>query len=114
MKRFDSRTIRVVGIAVAVLVAPAVISVLPGVLVLGVLPAMIGLALLGLSIQAIVRQRSATQMLLGTLAISLSAMSLWTLKRVFLDGAWATYLPYYAIAAALPFVLIQSYLARAR
>jgi hypothetical protein len=83
-------------------------------MVLGVLPAIVGVALVAASLHAMVRQSSAAQVFLGTLTISLSVVSLWTLKRVFLDGAWATYLPYYAIAVAIPFVIIQSYLARVK
>jgi hypothetical protein len=114
MGQLNPRLIRIVGITLAVLVAPALVSVLPWILVVGILPAIVGVALVAVSLQAVVRQLSAAQDFLGTLTISLSLVSLWTLKRMFLDGAWATYLPYYAIAAAIPFVMVQSWLARAK
>jgi hypothetical protein len=114
MGRLNPRMIRIAGIALAIVVAPALVSMLPKILILGVLPAIIGAALAAVSIHAIVRHLSVAQVLLGTLPIALSAVSLWSMKRIFLDGAWPTYLPYYAIAAAVPFVLVQSYLARAK
>jgi hypothetical protein len=114
MGQLSPRMIRIAGIALAILVVPALVSTLPRVLTLGVLPATIGAALMALSFRAIVRQFSAAQVLLGTLPIALSALSLWSLKRMFLDGAGGTYLPYYAIAVAVPFVLVQSYLAHAK
>lgn len=111
MERLNSRIIQVAVIAIAVLVAPAAISVSPTVLVWGVLPTITAVALLGVSVHAIVRQSSATQVVLGILTISLAVMSLWSLKRMVLDDAWPTYLPYYAIGIAIPFAVIQSHLA---
>ena len=114
MGQLNPRMIRIAGIALAILVAPALVSMLPRVLILGVLPAIIGAALIAVSLHAAVRHLSAAQVLLGTLPIALSAVSLWSLKRMFLDGGAGTYLPYYALAVAVPFVLVQSYLARAK
>ena len=114
MAQVSSRLIRIGGIAVALLVAPAVAGMLPTVLIWGVAPAIIGLALLCLSVRSIVLRFSAAQVALGVPTISLLAVSLWILKRVFVDGAWPTYLPYYGIAVAVPLVLVQMRLARAQ
>ena len=112
MGKLNSRMMRIAGIALAVLVAPAPVSMLPRGVMLGVVPAIIGAALAAVSLHAVVRHLSAAQVLLGTLPIALSAVSFWSLKRMFLDGAGGTYLPSYAIAVAIPFVLIQLHLAR--
>jgi hypothetical protein len=87
---------------------------LPVVLVWVVVPAIVGIALFGISVRSIVLDSSAAQVALGTLAISLIAISLWTLKRIVSHGAWPTYLPYYGIAVAMPLVVIQVHLARAK
>lgn len=99
--------------ATAVLVAPAIVSIVPPVIVWGVLPAIAGLAVLAVSVLSTVQRPSATQMFLGIWTIALSVASLWALKRMFLDGAGATFLPYLAIALAVPAAVVQSYLARA-
>jgi hypothetical protein len=42
----------------------------------------------------------------------LISVSLWTLKEIFIDRAWPTYLAYYAIAVALLLIVVQMRLAR--
>jgi hypothetical protein len=114
MRRLNSRVIRIAGIGAALLLAPAIVSVFPGIVFSGVLPAITGLTVAGVSVHAIVTRFGIAQILLGIFTISLSIVSLWTLKRMFIDGTFATYLPYYGIAAAIPFAVIQRYLARSR
>ena len=107
------RRIRIAGIAFGVGVMPIVVSMLPFVLVFGALPATMALALASTSLQLLVRNLSASQVCLGVLALALSVVSVWTLKRMFLDGSGATYLPYWTIAVTIPIVIVQSLLARA-
>jgi hypothetical protein len=114
MGQLRPKIVRIAGIATAILVAPAAISMWPRIVALGVLPAVLGIVLVALSLRAVTRQPSAAQIVLAALSISLSVISLWTLKRIFLDGAWPTYLPYYGFAVAIPFVMVQSYLADAK
>ena len=105
-----SSAARIAVITAIVLGIPAVAW--PGVLVWGVLPAVLALAVLAISVRSMIRHRGAIQVLLGLPAISLSFLSLWALKRMFFDGAWATYFPYVGIALAMPFAIVQSHLAR--
>lgn len=114
MRRLHSRLVTIGAITVVLLLASGAVSALPTVFVWGILPAGIGVAVIAVSVYSIVRRGGAAQVLLGMPAILLSAGSLWTLKRMFLDGAWPTYLPYLAIALAAPVAMIQSYLARTR
>lgn len=105
-----SSAARIAVVAAIVLGIPAVAW--PRVLVWGVLPAVLALAVLAVSVRSMIRHRGPTQVLLGLPAVSLSFLSLWTLKRMFVDGAWATYFPYVGIALATPFAMVQSHLAR--
>jgi hypothetical protein len=84
----------------------------PRILAWGILPAVLALAVLAVSVRSMIRHRGPAQTLLGLPAVSLSLLSLWTLKRMFFDGAWATYFPYVGIALAMPFAMVQSHLAR--
>jgi hypothetical protein len=78
-----------------------------------VLPPVAALFVVAVSIHSIRRDLRVTQVLLGLLAMALSAISLWTLTRMFVR-AWPTYLPYYAIAFAGSIAAIQASLARRR
>jgi hypothetical protein len=105
-----SSAARISVIAALVLGIPAVAW--PRVLVWAVLPAVLALAVLAVSVRSMIRHRGPTQALLGLPAVSLSILSLWTLKRMLVDGAWATYFPYVGIALAMSFAIVQSQLAR--
>jgi hypothetical protein len=79
-----------------------------------VLPPVAALFVVAVSIHSIRRDLRVTQVLLGLPAMALSAISLWTLTRMFVVRAWPTYLPYYAIAFAGSIAAIQASLARRR
>ena len=84
------------------------------VLVFGVLPAALALIVLIMSVRSVIRAFGVVQVLLAIPTLYLTITSLWVLKRVFFDKAWATFYPYFAIALALPLVLMQWYVARRR
>jgi hypothetical protein len=96
-----------------------VISVLrasrEGVVVLwGIVPSVVATGVIFVSVRSIGRGFGITQFLLGIPTIAVSVAALWILKRMFIDRAWPTYLPYYAIGATIPIVSIQAFLARAQ
>jgi len=84
------------------------------VFVFGVVPAALALILLIISVRSVIRAFGVVQVLLVIPTLYLTVTSLWVLKRMFFDNAWATFYPYFAIALALPLVLTQWYFARRR
>jgi hypothetical protein len=82
-----------------------------GIIFLGILPTATAIGVIGISGRSIARSLGVTQVLLGIVALSLSLLSLWVLKRMFIDRAGATYFPYIAIALTIPIAAIQAYLA---
>jgi hypothetical protein len=89
-------------------------ATLSGVWFFGILPVVIGLGVPVVSLRAMRRKLSVAQVLLTIVNVSLCAVSLWTLIRMFLDGAGATYLPHYALALTIPLAVLQWHLARAK
>jgi len=86
-----------------------------GVVVLwGIVPGIVATGVIFVAVRSIGRGFGVTQFLLGIPTIVVSIAALWFLKRIFLDRAWPSYLPYYAIGATIPVVCIQAFLARAQ
>jgi hypothetical protein len=84
------------------------------VLLFGILPAVVALAVIVIAVQSIIRAFSAVQLAIGLPAVASATWSLWVLKRIVIDGAWATYLPHLTIIATIPLAAIQWTLARRR
>jgi hypothetical protein len=82
------------------------------IVVFGVFPAMVAIGAMGLSLRAIARAFGPVQILMGVSTIGAALWSLLVLKRIFLDGAWPTYLPHLIIAGCVVVAALQSLLAR--
>jgi hypothetical protein len=80
----------------------------------GIAPSVVATGVIFVSVRSIGRGFGITQFLLGIPTIVVSVAALWVLKRMFIDRAWPTFLPYYAIGATIPIVSVQAFLARAQ
>ena len=83
-----------------------------GLVIWGILPAVVALGAIVLSIYSAIRNISAAQLVLGVPVLVVSGFSLVVLKRIFIDGAWPTYLPHLAIGASCLLVGVQVWLGR--
>jgi hypothetical protein len=101
----------IIGLAALLLFGGGVLSTLTSSmsskLVFGIVPAVVALVVVGAAIHSMTRRFIVAQIIMGTSAIVLSVTALLTLKRMFVDHAWPTYLPYYAIGVGLVIVAIQ-------
>lgn len=77
------------------------------------LPAVVGGAVILASAWSIARAPSIIQLALGVPIIAVTTWSLWVLHRIW-NGAWPTYLPHIALAAACPITAVQFYLSKKR
>jgi len=62
---------------------------------------------------SVARSPSIIQLALSVPIIAVTAWSLWVLQRIW-NGAWPTYVPHIALAAACPIVAVQFYLSKKR
>ena len=76
-------------------------------------PLVVGLILFVLATWCIARSFRPVQLLLGLPVVAMSLWSIWVTKNI-LNGAWPTFLPHVAVAAAVPLALIQVGLVRRR
>jgi hypothetical protein len=70
-------------------------------------PALAALALVVVSVRATVRNPGTVQYLLAIVVIAVSLVSLWSVKRMVVDGALGTYLPYWGVPAIAPVAILQ-------
>lgn len=79
-----------------------------------IVPVVCALALIVVSMRAVVRDFRLAQVLLASLVILASLTSLLVVKRTLLDGAMGTYLAHYLLLAAIPLATVQHLLSSRR
>jgi hypothetical protein len=73
----------------------------------GIVPTAAALGAMGLSASLVIRRFGPVQLALSVPVVLVSGFSLVVLERIFIDGAWPTFLPHLAIFAACLLVGIQ-------
>ena len=76
--------------------------------------AVAAVALVVVSVRATVRDAGALQYLLAIVVVTVSLVSLWSVKRMVVDGAFATYLPFWGVLVITPVAILQHVLSSHR
>ncbi|HEU5071662.1 MAG TPA: hypothetical protein VFV96_14755 [Verrucomicrobiae bacterium] len=80
----------------------------------GILPTMVALCAVIVSLFVACRARRVLHFVASAVVIGAVAWSLLILYRIFILGAWPTYLPHLAIGVALFIVMAQTFLFRSK
>jgi hypothetical protein len=76
-------------------------------IVWGVCPALLGGALISASVSLSARRRTLPQVLLSVGTVTLCVYALWVLWRIFVLGAWPTFVPHLLIGISVALYVLQ-------
>jgi len=76
-------------------------------IVWGVCPAFLGGALVAATVSMSARHRTLPQVLLSVGTVTLCVYALWVLWRIFVLGAWPTFLPHLLIGISVALYVLQ-------